>query len=71
MEQTEHASATIPRRALYPLKEGRQLLGNIGHTTLYQWVKDGRIRLTRIGGRSFLSASEIERLAGEMSEEAA
>lgn len=52
-----------PQRLLYPIPEARQLLGGIGHSFFYSLVKAGKIKLTRIRGRSFVSASEIARVA--------
>lgn len=53
-----------PQRLLYPVPEARQLLGGIGHSTFYAWVKADKIRLTKIGGRSFVSGPELKRVAG-------
>lgn len=54
------------RRALYPLPEARQLLGGIGHTCLYALVKNGQLRLTKVGRRSFVSADEIQRFVASL-----
>ena len=52
-----------PKRLLHPIPEARQLLGGIGHTMFYRMVKDGEIRLTKIGSRSFVSDPELKRVA--------
>lgn len=54
-----------PQRLLYSVRESRQLLGGIGHTMFYALVKAGDIKLIKIRGRSFVSASELRRIAGE------
>ena len=51
-------------RLLYSIPEARQLLGGIGHSLFYEMVKDGRIHLTKIGKRSFVSNPELRRAAG-------
>ena len=58
-------TSSLPNRLLYPISEARQILGGIGHSLFYELVKAGNIKLTRIRGRSFVSASEIQRLADE------
>ena len=55
----------IPQRLLHPIPEARQMLGGIGHTKFYELVKDGRIKLTRIDGRSFVTPSELQRCVEE------
>ena len=53
-----------PARLLHPVNEARQALGGISRWTFYEMVKDGRIRLTKIGKRSFVSDPELKRVAG-------
>ena len=60
----ETAREAAPRRLIYPIPEARQLLGGIGHTKFYDEVKAGRIRLVKIGKRSFVSYTELKRIAG-------
>ena len=48
-------------RLLYPVPEARERLGGISHTTFYQLVGLGQLRLTKIGRRSFVSRAELER----------
>ena len=54
------------RRVLHPLPEAREILGGIGHTHLYQLVKNGQLRLTKVGRRSFVAADEIQRFVGSL-----
>lgn len=54
---------TPPERRLYPVTEARQLLGGMSHGLFYDQVNKNRIRLTKIGRRSFVSAEEIARIA--------
>jgi hypothetical protein len=51
-------------RDLYPLNEARERLGGASNASLYRWAKQGKIRLVKLGGRTFVSAAEIARLAG-------
>ncbi|TDR90254.1 helix-turn-helix domain-containing protein [Enterovirga rhinocerotis] len=52
----------IPDRAAYPLNEASVLL-SISRANLYRLAKDGRIRFVKIGHRTVVPASEIDRLA--------
>lgn len=57
------AGTPIPLRALFPVKEARQLWGGMAHSTFYKLVKERRVRLVRIGRRVYVPAEEIERIA--------
>lgn len=50
---------------LYPLPEARRRLGDISAATVYRWAAQGKIKLTRLGGRSFISAAEVARIIEE------
>ena len=52
------------QRLLHPVNDAREALGGISRATFYEMVKDGRIRLTKIGKRSFVSDPELKRAAG-------
>jgi hypothetical protein len=54
--------APPPVRDLYPLPEARAKLGDVSAASIYRWASQGKIRLTKIGGRTFISAGEIARL---------
>ena len=54
----------IPKRKLYPIREARELLGGIGNSFFYDLVKAGKIHLTELGSRRFLTDIEIDRIAG-------
>lgn len=56
--------APPPVRDLYPLPEGCQKLGGVAPSSVYRWAKQGKIRLTKLGARTFISAGEIARLTG-------
>ena len=56
-------------RLLYPIPEARELLGGISHTTFYQLVGQGKIRLTKIGRRSFVTPVELQRCADDHQED--
>ena len=51
----------LPRRDLHPIDELCELLGGISRTTLYQIVKEGRLKLVKIGSRSFATDEEKNR----------
>lgn len=52
------------QRLLHPVDDARHALGGISRATFYEMVKDGRLRLTKIGKRSFVSDPELKRVAG-------
>lgn len=56
------ATAAIPHRDLYPLREARQLLGGIAHSTAYEMIGEGRLRVVHIGRRVFVPRAEIARI---------
>jgi excisionase family DNA binding protein len=47
-------------RQLMPVKEARQQLGGISHSTFYRLVKEGELSLFKIGSRSFVQAEELD-----------
>ncbi len=53
---------------LIPIKESRRLLGGIGHSKFYEEVAAGRLRLIKMGRRSFLSPDEIRRYVAALQE---
>lgn len=50
---------------LHPLPEARRRLGDISGATLYRWAAQGKVRLTKLGGRTFMSSAEIARIIAE------
>ncbi len=57
----------ISQRLIYPVAEAAQLLG-CHSTTLYDFVRQGRLTLTRSGGRTFVTADELSRFLREETE---
>lgn len=55
-----------PERLMYSVPEARQLLGGIGHTLFYRLVRNGNLSLLKVGGRSFVTAEELERFVREV-----
>jgi excisionase family DNA binding protein len=49
-------------RAAYSVNETCALLGGTSRDWLYRQIREGRIISVKIGGRRFVSASEIERI---------
>jgi excisionase family DNA binding protein len=52
----------VIERAAYPLDEASRLLGGISRGTLYNMSARGEIRLVKLGRRTLVPRSEIERL---------
>lgn len=55
-----------PERALYPISEARELLGNISHTGIYEIIKRGDLKIVKVGSRSFVTNTEIRRFVAEL-----
>ena len=55
-------------RLLHPVPEARRLLGGISHTFFYELVRSGQLTLTKLGSRSFVTHSELERLVDRRSQ---
>lgn len=58
-----------PRR-LVPIPEARHLLGDIGHTTVYELIKRGEIVKVNIGRRGFITSESLEAYMDRLSEAA-
>jgi len=56
---------------LNTIEQARQRLGGIGVSTIYDWIRDGRIRALKIGSRTFITDAEIDRVIHEANTEAA
>jgi len=55
---------------LHPVAQARKSLGGIGQTKFYELVNAGRIRTVKIGTRTLVPESELQRLVGELLAEA-
>jgi excisionase family DNA binding protein len=49
-------------RLLVNIEQARAAIG-LGRTKFYELIKDGQIRIVRIGNRTLVPVSELERLA--------
>ncbi len=58
-------------RLLYSISEARHQLGGISNTFIYELVRSGELKLTKLGSRSFLTHAELERLIAAREEAAA
>ncbi len=48
-------------RLLYTIPEARKMLGGISHSLIYKLIKDGMLKITKIGRRTFISKFELLR----------
>jgi len=55
------AKLIVDTTEIYDTNEAARLLG-IGYATLYRWIKEGKLTPLRVGGRTLIPKSEIERL---------
>ena len=69
--QNRHARRALGKKRLaYPPIEAAEQL-SISRSYLYELVKRGRIKLLKIGSRSVITHSELERILEELADEAA
>ena len=47
-------------RRLVPIPEAREILGGIGHTTIYDLFSKGELQKVNLGRRSFVVAESID-----------
>lgn len=45
----------------YSVKEAAQVVST-SQPTIYNWIKEGKLRVTKIGGRTFVPASSLRAL---------
>jgi len=50
-------------RELVSVHEAARRLGGISHWTVYAWISQGKLRKTKVGGRTMLRVSELEKVA--------
>lgn len=48
-----------PERFLHSIRDAREKLGGIGHTKFYSLVAEGKIKIVKIGRRSFITDDEL------------
>jgi excisionase family DNA binding protein len=60
----------MTERLLVPVPEAAALLG-IGRTRAWQLIYEGRLRAVRIGRRTLIPRTELERFVRELEQEAA
>jgi hypothetical protein len=58
-------------KRLVPIPEARQVLGGIGHTTVYELAKRREIVKVNIGRRGFITSESLEAYVDRLSAEAA
>lgn len=61
------AKVVVDTTELEDTNEAARLLG-IGYATLYRWIKEGKLIPLRVGGRTLIPKSEIERLKNKKAE---
>ncbi len=72
MQKQSLTSSPAPAASLlYSVNDACTALGGMGRTWLYDQIKAGRIRPVKLGTRTLIPASEIERLVADAMGEAA
>jgi len=52
-------------KPLYDMKELRQLFSNVSRTTIYEWVKCGKLKPKKMKGKIYFLWGDIERILKE------
>jgi excisionase family DNA binding protein len=47
---------------LYSVPDAAKFLGGISKWTIYSWLSQGRIRRTKVGSRTMLKESELQKM---------
>ncbi|QEC69268.1 DNA-binding protein [Panacibacter ginsenosidivorans] len=55
-------TTAFQQKPLYDMQETRQLFGNISRTTIYDWVKCGKLKPKKLKGKIFFLWCDIEKL---------
>ena len=56
-----------PHRVLYDVRDTMRLL-NLGRSTLYSLIKDGKIKPLKVGRKTLIEGAEIERFVHALRE---
>ena len=62
------AKIIVDTAEIYDTIEASRLLG-IGYATLYRWIKDSKLIAIKMGGRTLIPKSEIDRITKEKATE--
>jgi hypothetical protein len=50
---------------LHSVKGSARFLGGLSHHTIESWLSSGKLKRTKIGARTFIRQSELERIIQE------
>jgi excisionase family DNA binding protein len=50
---------------LYSVAEAARLLGGISKWTLHAWLSQGRLQRTKVGGRTMIRETELQRVIAD------
>ena len=59
---------STPAKRLVSISEARQVLGGIGHTTVYELIKRREIVKVNIGRRGFITSESLDAYMDRLSE---
>ena len=54
------------QRLLLTVRDARSCLGNISHSRFYELIRDGQIRIVKIGRRTYITAAELARFVDSL-----
>ena len=53
---------TVCMETLYSVEEAARRLGGLSKHTIHKWLIEGRIMRTKVGGRTMIRESELEKM---------
>ena len=60
-----HTKAARAERRLVPIPDARHYLGGISHETIYRLIRAGQLGVIKVGRRTFVDQSELDRFIDE------
>lgn len=45
---------------LYPVEKAAEMLGGVSKWTIYQWMRQGRLKVTKVGSRNMFTERQLE-----------
>lgn len=65
VEAATGRAQTAVQPLAYSLADAGKALGGVSVPTLHRWVRAGKMRTSKVGGRTFVRRAELERLLKE------
>lgn len=59
---------TQTQRLAHSVPDARHILGDIGNTSFYKLIRDGKLAIAKIGRRTVILDSELQRFVDELAQ---